>query len=69
MVTDHLTRLLECLHAAHVQTHGRIELERTSTGGRLRITKHHTNLLTQLVNEDHDTVRLADDRSELTQCL
>ena len=56
MVTYHLSALLQCLCTAYIQTDGSLELQRASTGSRLRITEHNSNLFTQLIDKDHTAV-------------
>ena len=69
MVTYHLTSLLQRLDTTHIQSDRGIELQGTTTGCCLWITEHHADLLTELVDEDDDTVRLTDNCGQLTQCL
>ena len=53
----------------YLQANRRIILERPSTGCRLRITKHHTDLLTELVDKDNGTACLTNDTGQLTKSL
>ena len=69
MVADHFAALLQGFRTAYIHTHGRIELQRAAAGRGLGVAEHHADLLTQLVNEDHDTVRTGNDCGELTQGL
>src|SRR5215216_3511653 len=61
--------VLDRSDATNIETHRRIELERLSTRGRLGITEHHADLLTQLIDEDHGRLRASDRAGELTQRL
>ena len=69
MVTDHFSALLESFRTTYIQTYRCIEFQCTSTSCGLRISEHHADLLTKLIDKDHDTVSLADNRCELSQCL
>ena len=69
MVADHLTALLESLSPSDIHTDRCIELQSTSTCGRLRVTKHNTYFLTKLVDKDDHTVGSADRSSQLPECL
>ena len=69
MVSYHLSALLERLRPADIQADGGVKFQRASTCCRLRIPEHDTYLLTELVDKNHDTVRLTDHRSELSKCL
>src|SRR5206468_9819113 len=55
--------------APNVETHGRVELERLATGGRLRIAEHDADLLAQLVDEDDRGLRARYRAGELAQRL
>ena len=68
-VSHDLTALLERLNPADIQPDCGIELKCPAAGGGFRISEHDAHLLTQLVDENHRTVRLADHGSELTQRL
>ena len=69
VVSNHLTTLLQCFHTAYIHTDRCIEFQRTSTGCSFRIAKHHSNLLTKLVDKDHHAVGLADNSCQFTECL
>lgn len=56
MIADHLAALLDGFHTAHIHADGRIELQCTAAGSRLRIAEHNSNLFTQLVDKDHTAV-------------
>ena len=60
---------LDLTDSANVEAHRRVELQRTTSGGRLRIAEHHSDLLAQLVDEHHDAMRSADTAGELAQRL
>ena len=47
--------------AANVEAHAGIELEGPAAGGGFRAAEHHADLLANLVDEDHDGLRAADD--------
>ena len=68
-VSHYLAPLLQVLNAAHIQTHGGVELQSPASCGSLRVAKHNANLLAKLVNKNHDAVGLADHRCELAQGL
>src|SRR5688572_10206138 len=61
--------LLHSRDAPDVETYRCVELERLSTSGRLRIAEHHTDLLTQLVDEDDGRSGASDGAGELPQRL
>ena len=69
MVTNNFTTLLKRLNTSHIKSYRRIELQSTSTGRCLRVTKHNANLLTKLVDEDNNTVGLRDNTRQLTKSL
>ena len=54
------------LGSSYVKTNGRIELKGASTSGRLRVSEHNADLLTELVDKDHDTVCFADDGGQFS---
>src|SRR6266542_2641571 len=58
-----------CRNSTDVETHRRIELERLSASRRLRISEHHADLLSQLVDEDHRRPRSRDRAGKLSQRL
>ena len=55
-VSNHFAALLRRLNPADIHADRRIELECPSTGRNLRVSEHDTNLLTQLVDKDNDTI-------------
>ena len=61
--------MLDALDPPHVQPHAGVELQRHPAGRRLRIAKHHADLLPQLVGEDHHRIRLRDRSRQLAQRL
>ena len=69
LVTDYLVTILDACNTTDIQTNRCIELQGITACGSLRITEHHTDLLTQLVDEDTGGIGLGDGRSEFTQCL
>src|SRR6476620_1444794 len=66
---DDVFLFLDRSNAANVETNGRVELERLSTRGRLRVAEHDTDLLAQLVNEHDRRLRARDRTRELSQRL
>src|SRR5699024_11952954 len=56
MVSDHLSALLEGLCPSDVETDRGIEFQRTSSCSRLRVAEHDTDLLTELIDENHNAV-------------
>jgi predicted outer membrane repeat protein len=52
-VTDGVRALLEGLDAADVEAHRGVELECLAAGRGLRAAEEHTDLLAELVDEDH----------------
>ena len=61
--------VLQALDTAHVDPHTGIVLQRASAGGDLGVAVDDADLLAQLVDEDADGVRLADDAGQLAQGL
>lgn len=57
------------LDAAHIKTHGSIELERLSTGGGFGVAKHHADFLTQLVGENNRGLGLVNRAGKFAQSL
>ena len=57
------------LDTAHLHADRCVELERASAGGDLRIAVDDADLLTQLVDEDGNTVGFGDDAGELSHRL
>ena len=55
-VSNHFAALLQRLNPADIHADRRIELECPSTGRNLRVSEHDTNLLTQLVDKNNDTI-------------
>ena len=60
-VTHGLRAVLQRLDATDVEAHRRVELERLAAGGGLGAAEEHTDLLAQLVDEDHRGVRRCSD--------
>ena len=52
-VTDDFFAVLDGGDAADVDTLGGVELQGVTTGSRFRVTEHHANLHTELVDEQH----------------
>src|SRR5689334_6315263 len=55
-VAVRLDAFLQRLDAADVESHRRVETERTAAGRRLRVAEHDADLLAQLVREEADRV-------------
>ena len=54
--SDDFLAFLDLVRAADVDADGRIELQGPAAGGRLRVAEHHTNFLTNLVDEMSDVL-------------
>src|SRR5439155_25544469 len=61
--------LLDGLDATHPDAHRRVELQRAPARGGLRVAEHDTDLLPDLVDEDHDGARARDGGRELAEGL
>ena len=68
-VAHRVGAVLEGLDAADVQADRRVELQRLAAGGRLRRSEHHTDLFSELVDEDRRRATVADRPGELAQSL
>src|ERR1700678_3080862 len=66
---NHYIAFLHRCDTANDDAHGRIELERAATGGRLRIAKHDPDLLANLVNENQRRTGLRYRAGKLAQRL
>src|SRR5271165_1060159 len=66
---DDVSADFDGLQLADVQTHRRVELERAAAAGGFRVAEHDADLLTDLVDEHHRRLGLADRRGELAQSL
>jgi hypothetical protein len=60
---------LQRLDAPDIDADGAVELERAPAGRRFGIAEHDTDLLAQLVDEDHRTLRARDRAGQLAQRL
>src|SRR5678815_1879361 len=69
MRPDDVLLLLHRGNPADIQAHRSVKLESLSAGGGFRVAEHHTDLLTQLVDEDHRSSRTRDCTGELPQSL
>ena len=69
VVADDFAAVFELLAAAHVQTHGGVELQRTTAGGGFGVAVHHADFLAQLVDEHRDAAGFVDDARQLAQRL
>src|SRR5690606_30271552 len=68
-VANNFVALLDRTDTANIETNRSIELESVTASRRFRRTEHHTDLHTNLVDEDHHTVRPRDRSSKLAQRL
>ena len=68
-IAKNIFTILDGRSLADIQTYRSIEFQGITTGSRLRVAKHDTNLITQLVDEDTSGVCLADGRGELAESL
>ena len=68
-VSPDLIAVLDRADPPDVQPHRRVELQRPPAGRRLRATEHDADLLTDLVDEDQASPRLADVARQLAQRL
>ena len=68
-VSDDFTLGLDGLDPADIEADGGIELQGPAAGRGLGISEHDADLLTELIDEDDDAVRLRDDRRKLPQGL
>jgi hypothetical protein len=66
---DDVGALLDLLDAANVEPNRRVELQGPAARRRLGAAEHHTDLLAQLVGEDHRGLRAADGAGQLPQRL
>ena len=53
-----LITILDGLDTSNIHADGRVELQRLAAGGRFRIAEEHTDLLSKLVDENDNAVRL-----------
>src|SRR5207248_10667450 len=65
----HLLSTLQDVGPSHIETHRGVKLEGIATGGHFRIAKRDTNLLAQLIDEDHTRLGFANHGSQLAQTL
>ena len=68
-VTQDFIALLDAAGTTNIHTNRGVELECVAAGGCFRRAVNHTDLLTNLVNEDNQSVGLLDAGSELAECL
>src|SRR5579859_2818805 len=61
--------ILDLRHAPDIEPDRGIEFKGITTGGRLGISKHDTDLFPELVDEDTDGIGLADRSRELSERL
>ena len=64
-VPDHLLAVLERAHAPDVEPAAGVEFQRVAARGRLGVTEHDPDLHPDLVDEDHQGVRLGDGAGQL----
>src|ERR1700733_4226014 len=67
--SDGNVTILDNLRLAYVETDGCIKLQGSAAGSRLWTTEHHADLLTNLVDEYDDGLRLTCHPGEFAQCL
>src|SRR3954463_5977152 len=67
--TNHAIAFFDRLNSPDIQPDGRIKFERTAASGRFRIAEHHSNLFTNLVDENQAGARLRNDAGQLAQRL
>ena len=68
-IAHHLVAILDRTDATDIQSHRRVKLERITAGGGFRRAKYHPDLHADLVDEDHQGVRVLDIGSHLAQGL
>ena len=68
-VTDDIFTIFNLTDTANIDTDGSIELQSVTTSGSFRVTEHHTNLHTNLVDENDSGLGLRYNGSELTHGL
>ncbi|OEI67236.1 putative protein recA [Curtobacterium sp. ER1/6] len=68
-IADRVGAALQRLDAPDVETDGGVELQRLAAGSGLRAAEEHTDLLAQLVDEDHRGLRLVQPTRELAERL
>ena len=66
---DDVLFFLDRSDATDVESQRRVELQRLAARGRLGISKHHADLLAQLIDEDHRRARPGDRPGELAERL
>src|SRR5260370_6824810 len=66
---DYDVAFFQGLDAADIHAHGRIKFEGAAAGGGLWIAEHHSDLFTDLVDEDHARAALGHDAGQLTHGL
>src|SRR5437868_2782586 len=68
-VTDDIFAVFNRADATDIETNARIELQRVTTSSSFRVTEHHTNLHTNLVDENNHRLTTADSCCEFAQRL
>ena len=69
VVSHHLTALFQCLYSADIHADRWIKFQSTPTCRCLRVSKHNSNLLTQLIDKDNYTIRFTDHCCKFTESL
>src|SRR5437867_1086989 len=69
VVADDRLAFLDRTDPADIEPERSIELERLAAGGGLRIAEHDADLLPQLIDEHHGTIRAIDGAGQLPQRL
>jgi hypothetical protein len=64
-----LVAVFDLADAPHIQADGGVKLQRITAGGGFGVAHKHADLLSELVDEDHRRLGLADDAGELAQGL
>ncbi|CSD27685.1 Uncharacterised protein [Vibrio cholerae] len=68
-VTNHFFAFFDCASTANIQTNRSVEFQCVTASGGFWVTKHHTNLHTNLVDEDTHTVGLLEVTRQFTHRL
>ncbi len=56
LTADHVIALFDCADTTDIKADRSVELQRVTTGSGFRVTEHHTNLHTNLVDEDQQRI-------------
>ena len=69
VVANGLVAIFDGTNTPNINTNRRIELQGSTTGGGFRRTKHHADLLTDLVDENHRAIASVDRTGQLSHGL